>query len=200
MIKAILLIFDPANTWEKIDQSQHKVWRIFFLFLLPLLLVVFALEGFALVRFGEEQGTLFERVVPVSRDLAIRYETIQFALSLLVIFGGAWLLKKMGDGFHRRHTYQEAFTAVAYSLSPFFLLRILDGWPAINTWICWGIGIFLSVAVLYRGLPRIMKPDPTNALGLYLLASMLLISVSGLAHFLAVRVLEEKLLAKGWIL
>jgi hypothetical protein len=67
--------------------------------------------------------------------------------------------------------------------------------PHLNTWVCWGIGITLSVAVLYRGIPRIMKPDPSNALGLYLLCSLLLIAVSGLAHFLANLVLQERILA-----
>jgi flagellar biogenesis protein FliO len=198
MINAILLIFDPANTWERIEKSQRNVWTVFFLFLVPLLLFVSALEGYALVRFGEAQGGIIERVVPVSRDLAIRYEAVQFSLSLLIIFGGAWLLKKTGESFHRRHTYKEAFTILAYSLSPLFLMRILDGWPVMNTWICWGIGIFLSVAALYRGVPRIMKPDPSNALGVYLLGAMMLILITGLAHFLAVQVLEEKILTNGW--
>jgi Protein of unknown function (DUF1282). len=198
MINAILLIFDPANTWERIEKSQRKVWAVFFLFLLPLLLFVSVVEGYALVRFGEKQSGIIERIVPISQELATRYETAQFCLSLLIIFGGAWLLKKTGESFHRRHTYKEAFTTLAYSLSPLFLMRILDGWPEINTWICWGIGIFLSVAAFYRGVPRIMKPDPSNALGVYLLGVMMLILITGLAHFLAVQVLEEKILTGGW--
>jgi Yip1 domain len=198
MINAILLIFDPANTWEKIGKSQRNAWLIFFLYVLPLLLLTSALEGYGLLRFGREQGGIIEKVVPVSQELAIRYEVAQLVLSLIVLLGGAWLLKKAAEGFHRRHTYTEAFTVLAYSLSPLFLLRILDAWPAIITWICWGIGIFLSLAVLYRGLPRIMKPDPSNALGLYLLASLLFILLTGLAHFLAVLVLEEKIGTTGW--
>jgi len=200
MINAILLIFDPANTWERIEKSQRSIWTVFFLYLLPLLLLTSALEGYGLVRFGKERDSIMEKVmpVPVSQELAIRYEVAQLVLSLLVVFGGAWILKKGGEGFHRRHTYTETFTLLAYSLSPLFLLRILDGWPAINTWICWGIGIFISVTVLYRGLPRIMKPDPSSALGLCLLASVLLIVLTGLAHFLAVLVLDEKLLTSGW--
>src|SRR5262245_24005289 len=181
MINAILLIFDPSNTWERIEKSQRSVWAVFLLFLLPILVLASVLEGYALVRSGEERGGILERVVTISKDLAIRYEVAQFSLSLLIIFGGTWLLKKSGEGFHRRHTYKEAFTTLAYSLSPLFLLRILDGWPAVNTWICWGIGIFLSIAALYRGVPRIMKPDPSNALGVFLLGSLLLLFITGLA-------------------
>jgi hypothetical protein len=198
MINAILLIFDPSNTWERIEKSQRSVWALFFLFVLPVLLLASVLEGWALVRFGEERTGIVDRVVSISPDLAIRYETVQFSLSLLIIFGGAWLLKKTGEGFHRRHSYKEAFTTVAYSLSPLFLLRILDGWPVINTWVCWGIGIFLSVAALYRGVPRIIKPDPSSALGIYLFGSLMLILITGLAHFLAVLVLDEKILTAAW--
>jgi hypothetical protein len=130
--------------------------------------------------------------------VALRFETAQLGLSLVVVLGGPWLLQQLAQSFHRRHSYTESFTAVAYSLSPLFLLRILNAAPAIDSWIGWAIGIFLSLAALYRGLPRILKPDPSNALGLYLLASLLLISVTGLSHFLAVLVLDEKVLASGW--
>jgi len=45
---------------------------------------------------------------------------------------------------------------------------------------------------------RVMKPDPSSALGLYLMACFSLIVVTGLAHFLAVWVLEQKILAHGF--
>src|SRR2546426_7078 len=77
----------------------------------------------------------------------------------------------------------------------FFLFRMFDALPSLNTWVCWGVGIALSVAALYRGIPRVMKPDPSNALGLYLLCSLLLTAISGVTHFLANLILQQKLLA-----
>jgi len=79
-----------------------------------------------------------------------------------------------------------------------FLVRVLDGVPAINTWICYALGILLAVSALYRGIPYVMKPDPSNALGLYVMASFALIITTGLAHFLAVQVLEQKAFAHGF--
>ena len=58
-----------------------------------------------------------------------------------------------------------------------------------------GIGIFLALSFLYRGIPVVMQPDPSNALGLFLFCSILLLGATGLAHFVAVLVLDEKLLA-----
>ena len=196
MIKSLLLIFDSANTWERIAAAPQNVLKVFTLSLMPLLLLSAAAEGAALIKFGREQGPL-DTMKPVSQALVLRYEIAQLGLSLLVVVAGAAVLQKIGQSFHRRHTYSECFTTLAYSLSPLFLLRVFAGFPAIPTWACWAVGILLSVSALYRGIPRIMRPDPSNALGLYLLSSLLLIVVTGLAHFVAGLVLSEKILARG---
>ncbi len=197
MIKSLLLIFDSANTWEKIAAAPQSVLKVITLSLMPLLLLSAAAEGAALIKFGREQGPL-DTMKPVSQALALRYEIAQLGLSLLVVVAGAAVLQKIGQSFHRRHTYSECFTTLAYSLSPLFLLRVFAGFPAIHTWACWAVGILLSVSALYRGIPRVMRPDPSNALGLYLLSSLLLIVVTGLAHFVAELVLNEQILARGW--
>jgi hypothetical protein len=196
MIKTILLIFDPANTWDKIEAAHRRIVTIFFLFLLPLIGVSAAAGGFSLIKWGREQGPM-DQMKAVPQNLVIRYEATQIILSLLMVFGGALALKQIGEGFHRRHKYSECFTTLAYSMGPLFLFRMLEGLPVLNTWVCWGIGITFSAASLYRGLPRIMKPDPSNALGLYLLSSLLLIMITGIAQYLAILVLDEKVLAKG---
>ena len=200
MIRALMLIFDPAGTWDKIESSPRNVGRVFFLFLLPLMFLSGAAETWGLLRFGMQRSTVGDlpvRTVKVSPELALRYEAAQLIFGLAIVFGGAVLYQKIGASFHRRHFYSETFATLAYSMGPLFLARILDGVPQLNTWVCWGIGITLSVAALYRGIPRIMKPDPSNALGLYLMCSFLLIVVSGLAHFFANLVLEQKILAGG---
>ena len=132
MIKALLLIFDPANTWDKIEQAERNLARVFVGFLLPLLLISGAAEAYGLITFGHKRGTVVERVVTVSADLAIRYKIVQMSLDLFVVFFGAWVLRKIGAGFHRRHSYTECFMALAYSLGPLFLIRILNAAPAVN--------------------------------------------------------------------
>src|ERR1035441_1862758 len=83
---------------------------------------------------------------------AVVVETAQFLLSLIVIFTGASIIKSIGETFRGRHTYTQAFTAVAYGLSPLFLLRLLDASSGINPWVIWCIGILLSIAALYHGV------------------------------------------------
>jgi len=150
-------------------------------------------EALGLMHLGVETGAVTERLVKAAGTLVLRYELTHVALSLITVYLGAVALKMIGASFHHRHSYRDCFTILAYSMSPLFLLRLLDGLPAINTWACYGIGIFLALSLFYRGLPFVLRPDPSNALGLFLFCSFLLLVATGLAHFVAVLVLEEKI-------
>src|SRR5207247_5109358 len=91
-----------------------------------------------------------------------------------------------------RHTFTQAFATVVYGLSPLFLLHLLDGLKDISPWVSWSVGIVLSIAVLYQGVPRMMEPDPSHAFGLYLMGSLLLLLTTGLARFVTAWYLQGK--------
>jgi len=74
-----------------------------------------------------------------------------------------------------------------------FLVRLLDAFPFMNPWATFAIGIILSAAVLYSGIPRMLEPDPPHAFGLYITSAMLLIIIGGLGRFLTILVLDGKL-------
>jgi hypothetical protein len=191
MIRALLLIFDGSRTWERIKADQAGVAGISLRFLLPLLLLTAGAEVAGLTRFGAERGS-FGRVVPISLELALQYEAVHVIGLLLLIYLGALLLQNIGASFHRRHSYTECFTTLCYSLSPLLLMRIPDAFPSVPSWACYGVGIFLAVCLLYRGVPTILKPDPSNALGLYMLCAFLLIAATGIIHFVSTLVLSEQ--------
>lgn len=194
MIRPFQLIFDTTATWEKIENDQRGVPILVVMVLLPLLVISLGLEGFLMYKFGDEIGPL-DRLMRVSPDLIVRYEVTHFVLFLVIVFGGSALVTKLGESFHSRHNYRACFTTLTYSLSPLYLSHILDGWPEMNTWICFVIGILLSVSLLYKGIPRTLRPEPSNALGMYLFLSVFLIMACGLAHYLGTLVLEERILA-----
>lgn len=200
MLRALLLIFDPANSWEKIETAKSSVAHIFLTYVLPIMLLSFAVEAWLLMELGEHRGRVVERIAQVSKDVIIRYEVTQFVLGIVLVFLGAFLMQRLSEGFHRRHPYKECFATLGYSLGPYFLCRMLDGLPALNTWIAWGIGAVLAVSLFYRGLPRLMKPDPSNALGVYLMCSILILVLTGVAHYVATLVLSEKVFRAGFSL
>src|ERR1017187_1195470 len=172
MIKALLLIFDPTATWERIVLTQRSLMFVLVAFLFPLLLLTSAAEGFGLVHWGKWQGEI-GRIKQFPIGEATIVEAAQFLLALVVVFVGANMLKSIGETFHGRHTYTQAFTTVAYGFRPLFLLRLLDAFAVISPWVSWAIGICLAVGVLYQGVPRIMDPDRPHAFGLYLTSALL---------------------------
>jgi hypothetical protein len=191
MIKALLLIFDPVATWEGIFRARRPLAFTLAVYLLPLLLLTALCEGYGLVHWGKWQGEV-GRLKHFTVNEAVLVETGQVLLSLVVVFFGANLVKSIGETFRGRHTYTQAFTAVAYSLSPLFTLRVFDAFSGISPWVAWSIGIILSISVLYHGVPRMMEPDPAHAFGLYFMSALLLALVTGLARFVTAAFLQGK--------
>src|SRR6266542_2308264 len=136
MIKALLLIFDPAATWERILQARRSLASILFFYLCPLLILVSAAEGYGLLRWGKLRG-LGEKPHFFTAGEAVIIETAQFLVSVGVVFLGAALVKSIGETFHGRHTLTQAFATVAYGLAPLFLLRLCDPLSTDAIWIPW---------------------------------------------------------------
>jgi len=191
MIKALLLIFDPMATWEGIFRARRSLGSVLLVYLLPLLLLASAAEGYGLVQWGKWHGEI-GRIKNYPLREAVIVEAIQFLLALVVVFIGANMIKAIGETFHGRHTYTQTFTTVAYGLSPLFLLRLLDAFPGISPWLSWSIGILLSIGVLYQGVPRIMEPDPPHAFGLFFMSALLLALVTGLVRLVTASYLQGK--------
>lgn len=189
MIKALLLIFDPLATWEGIYLARRTMTSVLLIYLLPFLLLIAVDEGYGLVHWGKHQGEL-DMVKKFTVGEAVVIEAGQLLLSLVVVLVGAQMLKSIGETFHGRHTFAQAFTTVVYGLSPLFLLRLLDAFTGVDPRVSWGIGIVLSIAVLYYGVPRMMEPDPPHAFGLYLMSSLLLLLITGIMRYATAKCLK----------
>jgi len=193
MIKALLLIFDPIPTWEKIVRARRSLAFVLLVHVMPLLLIASVFEAYGLHTWGKWQTTV-QRDHPkqFAVNETIIFEAAQLILSLATVFLGAKIVKALGETFHGRHHYQQTFTVVAYGLSPVFMLRLLDGFTSISPWVSWCIGILLAGAILYHGVPRVMQPDPPQAFGLFLMTILLLFLITGLARFVTAWYLQGR--------
>jgi hypothetical protein len=63
-------------------------------------------------------------------------------------------------------------------------MRLLDVGPMMSPWTTWGIGVVLTIWILYQGIPRVMQPDPTHAFGVYISAMFVVVLTSGLARLI----------------
>ena len=194
MIKALLLIFDPTATWEGIVRARRSLVFVLVVYLIPLLLLASVAEGYGLVDSGNWQGEI-GRIKKFPVREAVIIEAAQFLLALVIIFVGANMIKSIGETFHGRHTYTQAFTVVAYGLSPLFLLRLADAFTGTipwAPWVSWAVGVILSAAILYHGVPQVMEPDPPHAFGLFFMSALLLALVSGLVRLVTWSFLQGK--------
>lgn len=193
MIRALQLIFSPFHTWTKVVAEQRSIGFILFCSLLPLLVVCVGIESYSLIRWGERRGDL-GHLVMISQPVALRYAAAHILLFLACALFAGFGLQAVAQSFNLAATFRQAFTAIAYGVSPIVLARLLDAIPAMNTWVCWGIGGMLSLSTLYHGVALILKPDQTKGFGLYIVSVMIVLLSTGVAHLLAVAVLHEKIL------
>jgi len=191
MIKALLLIFRPVGTWNWIVRAQRSVGFVLLMYVLPLLVLTSAVEAYGLVHWGKWQ-TPITRLKIFRLGEAVGFELMQLVLSLGLVFLGAKLIENLAETFHGRHNYRQAFTVVAYGLGPLFLLRLLDAFAGISPWVSWAVGISLSIAVLYHGVPRVMQPDPPQAFGLYLSSCVLAVLLGFLQRFITAWYLQGR--------
>lgn len=185
MIKALLLIFKPVETWEGILLARRSTVYLLLRYLLPMALLAALAEGFGLVAWGRHQSGLegLHRIHKFAVGEALVYETIRLVAMVLLVMVCAGLIKMFGETFRRRNSYQQAFTLAVFGLSPLFLLRLMDAVPGMNPWVSWGVGILLSLEVVYRGVPSVMEPDPPNAIGLFFMSGLMLVAITGLERF-----------------
>ena len=183
VIKALFLIFKPLETWERILQDQRSVVYLLFRYLLPMMVLAAGAEVFGLIVWGQKQAGM-HRIHKFTMNEAVTYEAVRSLVLVVVVVICALLIKMFGETFRRRHTWRQTFTLVIFGLSPIFLLRLVDAAPGINPCITWAIGMMLCLEVIYQGLPRVMEPDPPNAIGLFFMSALMLVAVTGLERFM----------------
>ena len=125
MIKAFLLIFEPVQAWEKVVRAQRSVGMILLTYLLPMILLAGAVEGYGLVvkgkwRVGAEYQSL--RKFPVGE--AVVYEFIQAIISVVVVLVAAKNSQVLGRNLSRSSYFSAVihdhrlWTQSAVRLSP----------------------------------------------------------------------------------
>jgi hypothetical protein len=192
MINGLLLLFKPAATWERIFRAQRSFFYILFVYLLPVMILSSFVEGYGLHRWGKWQGEVPHAKIWSVSELVV-FEAGQLLATLVIIFANSAVVKSVCETFQPRHSFLQAFTVIAYGLFPLFLSRMLNAFSEITPWVSWLLGILLSIAVMYHGVPRVMQPDPAHAFGLYMSTALLLVLSTGLLELVVAFFLQGKL-------
>lgn len=191
MLKAFALLFARTHTWQQISEEDRGVLTIALYYLVPFVLLTTFLEGWAMVEWGKEMSEVNHQVeVPFNE--VVPYVAAQGILGVVMVFLNAQIVLWLSESFNIRPAFRHAFALAAYGMAPAFLMRLLDGIPQVNTWLCAGIGSAGVLFVLYQGVGFVLKPDSTNGFGLYTLTAMIMAVTSLLVHFCALAVLNDR--------
>jgi hypothetical protein len=200
MIKVFFLIFEPGKTWDKIALAKRGFTYLSVVQLLPLILGCTLAEAWGLHVHGKWQPEFHMFKTTFTNQDVIVFATLQFLLTMGVVFVSALLVLKIAQTFHDRLTFLQPFTVIVYGFSPMFLFRFLDYFASMHPAVTWMLGMGLTTWILYSGIPRVMQPDPTHAFGVYLSTMIVVILTSGLARVLtAMYVLGYMDLQHSWL-
>ena len=187
------MIFDPAGGWGRAADSARSLARVLFIHLIPLLLLGCVAEGYGMIHWGKRVGN-FGTVKFFTLAETMPYQVCQFGIALVVVCVGAVVLRHLGNTFHARQTFTQALAVSTFGLGPVFLMRVFDAFASANPWVTWIIGAVLTMAILYQGIPRVMRLDPSHALGVYMSSMAVLVLASGIGRMVVLYCLQEKLL------
>lgn len=189
MTRMFLFIFQPVAQWDAVVQAKRGLGFILGVHLLPMMLMASFAEGAGMAG-GRKWHAGIHGVKYFTVGEAVVWEMMQLMLMLVVIAICAYLIRLMGETFNSHYPYRQTLIVVIYTLSPLFVLRLLDAIPGISFWIPWGIGVFLSLKILYFGLPRILQPHLSHALGLFFISSLFVVVLTGAERLVFIRCLN----------
>jgi len=189
MTRMFLFIFQPAAQWDAVVQAKRGLGFILGVHLLPMMLMASFAEGAGMAG-GRKWHAGIHGVKYFTVGEAVVWEMMQLMLMLVVIAICAYLIRLMGETFNSRFPFRQTLIVVIYTLSPLFVLRLLDAIPGISFWIPWGIGVFLSLKILYCGLPRILQSHLSHALGLFFISSLFVVVLTGAERLVFIRCLN----------
>ncbi len=182
MIKAILLIFSPASIWDRIALDKDNFRKLFFVFLIPLVVITVGVQVASLVYFNRHAAD--PSAIHLTTENALSRGGMQAGIGVLLVLLCAQCVKTVAKTFHRRNTFEQCFCVAAHGLAPYFFASMLDAIPGMSAWATFGIAIALSLGTLYYGIPRILEPDPPSAFGIYFATCLLMLGITGIARLL----------------
>ncbi len=190
MIKAIRLIWHPEAGWDPIIRQRRSVLSVWFLYLLPLVLICALGEGAVLCKWRTwTDGT--HGILHFSLEQITVFETMHAIVTLVIITVCAHIVWLLREPFYGRYDYAQALTVVTCSFCPLLLCRFLEGIHRFSLWAPWAIGIYFTLKIFYSGIRIIAKTDPHSALGLYLISAATMVGLAGAQRYILIMCLTH---------
>lgn len=183
IVKDAFFIIKPVITWNRIILSPKPPWFIFVVYFLSSVILVGIVEGHTLMLTGK---SLVERGQNNRFTFAkvFVFEAWQFLFLAILLWVTALFLTMYANACHQRNNINQSLKVVLHSIGPLLLIQLLNGIPGIYVWLTWCGGVFFCLAAFYNGIPRILMPDAPSALGLFITAAFVFVSLLAVWRFM----------------
>lgn len=152
--RAFGLLRDPKSEWEQIRTEQTTIPNITLGYVMPLA-AAFSLCGLI--------GSYAFMSIRPALDQALIGAVVTFLAMTALVFLLGIMINAVAENFDADRNDLAAQKVAAYSMTPFFLSGIFWLWPPL--WWLTFVAIAMSVFLLYRGLPALMKAPADRAVG-----------------------------------
>gem|GEM_PF-6317356 len=162
-------------------QRRQAILGILFAHILPLAALGLAAQAVAFTT-RPRPASQINPPPPPPTSLLIECQAGKLVIILAAILAATLLIQLVADSFTCRASFRQSFTAVAYSLVPWYLCRVCDFIPALNPWAWIIVGVFGAIILLYCGIPLTIDPPPAQAFGMFVGGAFLLLLLIVLAE------------------
>jgi hypothetical protein len=165
--RVIRILKQPRQEWAVIEPEPTDVATMYKSYIIPLAAIpaVCLFVGyivFGMPFFGRDVG------------LALRSAVIQFVMTLVGVFVGAFVVSKLAPTFASRDNQEQAVKLVAYAFTPVWVAGVLNLIPFLGVFILFAM--LYCIYLFYLGLPILMK-TPAEKVIPYMLVSVVVIIV-----------------------
>lgn len=158
------IIISPKTEWEVIANEEPNAKQILFSYVLPLAFIPAIASVFGSIIFNPF-GFGFGLAIGIG--MAIIY----LIISATSIMASAFIVDALAPNFGSQKNYGRSVQLIAYSITPMFVLGILNIIFFIG-WLFMLVGIGYGIYIMYLGLGNIMKTPEDKKVG-YLIVSMI---------------------------
>lgn len=171
------ILLTPQSEWDRISNEPADVSKLYMGYVLPLavLLAVCTFVGMALfVRIGIVTG-FAEAILQVIR-------------ALVMVFVVAFIINALAPTFGSQQNLGQAHKLAAYSFTALFVSGVSLLIPLLGILVL--AGLVYSLALLYIGLPRMMKTPEDKRIGYFITIIVVCIVVGIVLNFVMANVIR----------
>ncbi|NVK21234.1 MAG: DUF1282 family protein [Kangiellaceae bacterium] len=152
------VLYNPIETWPKIEKKNFTITQIYLRFLLIMAAIPPIAAYIGAVYIGWRVG--FEEPVKLTWQSALLISVSAYIAILVGMYVFARLVHWMAQTYKSEATVADAFALVSYSCVPLFLVSIFSAYPLLwlNTMLTL-VAAALAIRILFIGTPVMMKID-----------------------------------------